>query len=71
MNQKVQCIDDNFKPEGIKDSNWVKKGQVYTVKKVLNMAMYGNALAFQLKEIEPDPPFVAYMAHRFIKVELN
>ena len=58
----VKCIDDSCKPEGMFNSNWIKKGKEYTIKEALST---GEMLAFSLKEITPTPPYNSYLASRF------
>ncbi len=58
----VECKDDSFKPEGIFDSHWIKKGDEYTIKEALTT---GEMLAFAFNEITPTPPYNSYLASRF------
>lgn len=62
---KVVCMDDKNMPEGIKESNWIKKGKTYTVIDIITMRMMNNRLAFVLEEVKPDSPFVGYLSDRF------
>lgn len=66
---KVECIDDKFRPEEISSSNWIKKGVVYTVERVIKINMT-NDYAFELAEVKPNSPLYAgYNINRFKPVD--
>jgi hypothetical protein len=60
---KVTCIDANGKPEGVKNSNWLKQNEEYTVVAHHNSAIDGDY--YVLEEIQPDKPYSGYKASRF------
>jgi hypothetical protein len=61
---KVICINDANKPEGIKQSNWIEKGEEYTVVKLLRNPIM-KTLGFVLEEVQPDSPYKCYLVQRF------
>ena len=70
---KVICINDKNKPSKIPYSEWIVEGSVYTVRKVVNMALMGNQVGFELEELSLSPdsfPYEYYSASRFIPLEL-
>jgi hypothetical protein len=64
---KVICINDADKPSDIPNSKWIKKGNLYTVNKVVKMIIQGGKLGFYLDEVNLDgcAPYSAYSANRF------
>ena len=65
---KVICINDKNRPNKIPLSEWVVQGNVYTVRKVVPLAL-GNQLGFELEEVSLSPdsfPYEYYSASRFI-----
>ena len=70
---KVICIDDKNKPSKIPLNEWIVEGSVYTVRKVVNMALMNNHVGFELEEVSLSPdsfPYEYYSASRFIPLEL-
>ena len=68
---KVVCINDKNRPSKIPLSEWVVQGNVYTVRKVVPLAL-GNQLGFELEEVSLSPdsfPYEYYSASRFIPLE--
>lgn len=67
MSFKVICINDSNKPNEIPNSQWVKKGSIYTVTKVSRMLIQGGIIGFELAEINLDgcAPYKYYSAERF------
>ena len=67
MSFKVICINDSNKPNEIPNSQWVKKGSIYTVTKVSKMLIQGGIIGFELAEINLDgcAPYKYYAAERF------
>ena len=67
MSFKVICINDTSKPNDIPNSQWVKKGSIYTVTKVVKMIIQGGTYGFDLAEINLDgcAPYKYYAADRF------
>jgi hypothetical protein len=64
---KVICINDADKPSDIPNSKWIKKGNLYTVNKVVKMVIQGGRLGFHLDEVnlEGCAPYSTYAASRF------
>lgn len=67
MSFKVICINDSNKPNDIPQSQWVKKGSIYTVTKVAKMLIQDGIYGFELAEInlEGCAPYKYYSAERF------
>ena len=67
MSFKVICINDTNKPNEIPNSQWVKKGSIYTVTKISKMNIQNGILGFELAEINLDgcAPYKYYAAERF------
>jgi hypothetical protein len=62
---KTLCVDDKNKPNEVKSSEWVKKGQEYTIIATARNKIT-NELMFQLAEISiSNPEFWGYKATRF------
>jgi hypothetical protein len=69
---KVICINDKNKPSKIPYSEWIVEGSVYTVRKVVNMALMNNQVGFELEEVSLSPdsfPYEYYSASRFKPTE--
>jgi hypothetical protein len=68
---KVICVNDQNKPSKIPLSEWIVQGNVYTVRKIVPLAL-GNQLGFELDEVSLSPdsfPYEYYSASRFIPLE--
>lgn len=67
MSFKVICINDSNKPNDIPNSQWIKKGSIYTVTKVARMVVQGGITGFELAEVNLDgcAPYKFYAADRF------
>jgi hypothetical protein len=68
---KVVCVNDQNKPKKIPLSEWVVQGNVYTVRRVVPLAL-GNKLGFELEEVALSPdsfPYEFYSASRFKPTE--
>lgn len=68
---KVICVNDQNKPSKIPLSEWIVQGNVYTVRKIVPLAL-GNQLGFELDEVYLSPdsfPYEYYSASRFIPLE--
>jgi hypothetical protein len=63
---KVICINDQHRPESFPASKWIKKGQTYTVVKILDMIIQGGK-GLVLEEIDMTgcEPYTAFGAWRF------
>ena len=69
---KVVCINDSNKPSKISKDQWVKKGQTYTVIRIVRLALQNDKLGLILKEIKLDKscfPYEFYDSDRFTPVE--
>ena len=67
----VICINDADKPDQISAEQWIKKGEKYTVVKVVKLKI-GNKLAFSLDEkplSEDNFPYEYWNAERFAPEE--
>ena len=64
---KVICIHDEDRPNDIPTSRWIVKGEEYTVITVERMNMQGNAIGYELEEIDLSPcfPYTRFGAWRF------
>lgn len=65
---KVICIHDEERPNDIPTSKWIVKGKEYTVITVERMHMQGNALGYELDEIDLTEccfPYTRFGAWRF------
>jgi len=70
---KVVCINDKNKPGKIPLTEWIVQGNVYTVKQIVQLALMGNELGFELEEVSLSPdsfPYEYYSALRFIPLEI-
>lgn len=69
---KVVCINDSNRPSGIPETQWVKKGKVYTVVRAVKMAIQANMLGFDLEEINLEGcfPYEFYDAKRFLPEDM-
>jgi len=70
---KVVCINAQNKPGKIPLTEWIVQGNVYTVKQIVQLALMGNELGFELEEVSLSPdsfPYEYYSASRFIPLEL-
>ena len=68
---KVICVNDQNKPSKIPLSEWIVQGNVYTVRKIVPLAL-GNQLGFELEEVSLSPesfPYEYYSASRFKPTE--
>ena len=70
---KVECINSSSRPNDIPLSQWVIKGNEYTVIGVWKMNMQGGILGFELAEINLNgcAPYKYYAADRFKIKELQ
>lgn len=59
------CVDDRNKPNEVKSSEWIKKGQEYTIIATARNKIT-NELMFQLAEVSiSNPEYYGYKATRF------
>jgi hypothetical protein len=69
---KVICINDKNKPSKIPYSEWIVEGSVYTVKRIVQLALMNNQVGFELEEVSLSPesfPYEYYSASRFKPTE--
>jgi len=70
---RVICINDSNKPSKVPVEQWIKKGNTYTITRLVRMAIQGNKMGVLLKEVSMPPscfPYEFYDADRFIPEEL-
>jgi hypothetical protein len=61
---KVICTDDTHRPNEISSTQWIKKGEKYTVVKMCISKLTGDKY-FVLNEISPEMPYGGYHIKRF------
>ncbi len=61
---KVTCINDSARPNEVRLTNWIKKGNDYTPVKIVKSKLTGDRF-FVLEEVQPDPPYGGYNINRF------
>lgn len=64
---KVECVNDQGKPNDIPNNQWIKKGNQYTVIKADYLNMQNRILGFQLEEVSLEGcfPYLYFAASRF------
>jgi len=70
---KVICINDSNKPAKIPLEQWIKKGEEYTITRLIHLAITPGKMGVLLKEVQLSPscfPYEFYDADRFIPLEL-
>lgn len=69
----VICINDKNRPDGIPFCKWVKKGEIYTVTKVVFPHSQPGTMGFKLEELNIDDcfPYQYFSAERFAIVLLR
>ena len=61
---KVICTDDTHRPNEISSTQWIKKGEKYTVVKMC-ISKLSNDKYFVLEEVQPPAPWGGYNIKRF------
>lgn len=61
---KVTCINDAERPNEVRITNWIKKGNDYTPIKIVKSKLSGDRF-FVLEEVQPDAPYGGYNINRF------
>jgi hypothetical protein len=61
---KVICTDDTHRPNEISSTQWIKKGEKYTVVKMCTSKL-SNDKYFILEEVQPPAPWGGYNIKRF------
>lgn len=64
MDNRVQAINVNNKPNEVQQKNWLIKNEFYTPVKLLKSKITGQQF-FVLEEVAPDPPYGGYSIERF------
>ena len=70
---KVICINDSNKPAKIPLEQWIKKGEEYTITRLIHLAITPGKMGVLLKEVQLSPscfPYEFYDADRFTPKEL-
>ena len=70
---KVICINDSNKPLKVPIDQWVKKGEPYTITRLIHLAITPGKMGVLLKEVQLDAscfPYEFYDADRFAPEEL-
>ena len=69
----VICIDDSDRPNEIPLTKWVKKGEIYTVTKIVFLNMQPGMVGFKLAELNIDEyfPYQYFAQNRFAIVILE
>lgn len=70
---KVICINDSNKPTKIPLEQWIKKGETYTITRLIHLAITPGKMGVLLKEVQLDAscfPYEFYDADRFVPEEL-
>jgi len=64
---KVVCVNDRFKPAELGDSQWIKKGEIYTVIDAKFMKKQNMSIGYKLEEVKlpEDSPYKFLAANRF------
>jgi len=65
---KVKCINDGGKPLKVPKSEWIKKGNVYTVINAVKMGLQPGKFGYKLEEVELSVssfPYEYYESSRF------
>jgi len=64
---EVVCINDEYKPETIPLSKWVKKGRTYHIVKIMKLKMQGGIAGVKLAELNIDEyfPYQYFALSRF------
>lgn len=65
--QKLICINDSNRPDGIPISKWVKKGEPYTAIGVIKCNAQGGVYGYILEEIDLTgcDPYICFATFRF------
>ena len=70
---KVICINSDNKPDKIPLEQWIKKGEEYTITRLIHLAITPGKMGVLLKEVQLDAscfPYEFYDADRFAPIEL-
>lgn len=70
---KVICINSDNKPNKIPLEQWIKKGDTYTITRLIHLAITPGKMGVLLKEVQLDAscfPYEFYDADRFVPEEL-
>jgi len=70
---KVICINSDNKPVKIPLEQWIKKGEEYTITRLIHLAITPGKMGVLLKEVQLSSscfPYEYYDADRFAPIEL-
>ena len=71
---KAICIDSSNKPVKVPIEQWVKKGETYTIIKIVKMGLQDGRYGVLLKEVQMSAdcfPYEYYDAERFIPWDIR
>ena len=66
MDIRVMCVSDSNRPKEIPEEKWVKKGEKYTINKLMKLMKNGGILGVTLEEIKLDESNLPY---KYFKLE--
>jgi hypothetical protein len=69
----VICVNDSNKPLKIPLEQWIKKGETYTITRLIHLAITPGKMGVLLKEVQLSSscfPYEFYDADRFVPEEL-
>jgi len=69
---KVICLNSSNKPAKIPIAQWIKKGETYTIIKVVKMGLQDGRYGVLLKEVQMSAdcfPYEYYDADRFVPLD--
>jgi hypothetical protein len=65
---RVICVDDSNKPIKVPVEQWIKKGETYTITRLIHLALTPGKMGVLLKEVQLGAscfPYEFYDAERF------
>jgi hypothetical protein len=65
---RVICVDDSNKPLKVPVEQWIKKGETYTITRLIHLALTPGKMGVLLKEVQLGAscfPYEFYDAERF------
>lgn len=69
----VICVNSDNKPVKIPLEQWIKKGETYTITRLIHLAITPGKMGVLLKEVQLDAscfPYEFYDANRFAPIEV-
>lgn len=70
---KAICVDSSNKPEKIPQHEWIIEGGIYTITRIVRMALEKDKYGVLLKEVQLSSssfPYELYDAERFLPIDL-